>query len=309
MRWETGYFDPFNSGNARVALFSNRDKWPISTKRALFLGEAIIRFLMARHGPDWTIDWAKAQSVPRIPAVMCFGFDPEVYVWAARLALEKFPDYRARSERLQVFAIAARDLLLAIHTDEEWQYASAMSKTLADEAEIKISQFYSACAALKSAFADGLVQVLSRHLDGGDLSCVNPAMWHAEGIEFRFDSCRLNVEDPFNEPDPRRAPYWLFVDPNGFEQFITDQQPARLPSATKSGADECFTWLCKQMRASPDRRLLKREQFAATAKERFGLGSAKANVIWKEAVAETGSKWSEGGRPKKARLQENPITS
>jgi hypothetical protein len=62
----------------------------------------------------------------------------------------------------------------------------------------------------------------------------------------------------------------------------------------------CYKYLCDQMRASPDRRPKRKDEFFFDdCRKPFGVSFKDFDECWREAIKATGANWHRGGRPPK----------
>jgi hypothetical protein len=97
----------------------------------------------------------------------------------------------------------------------------------------------------------------------------------------------------------RLAPYDgrdVLVEVSAFETWL-GQRPKPQPPSSRDA--ECQAWLKAAMRASPHQRPMTRDEFSKEARDKFGVTNRHfTQVIWPNALINTGANWDKPGRPK-----------
>jgi hypothetical protein len=74
----------------------------------------------------------------------------------------------------------------------------------------------------------------------------------------------------------------------------------RQRSKPAAAAQKCADWLEQKMRASPEHKPQPKPAYCREAVENFGVSVRQFNAIWKSAIAKTGARWDQRGRPSKS---------
>jgi len=90
----------------------------------------------------------------------------------------------------------------------------------------------------------------------------------------------------------------VLLDAPAFKSWL-EHRPRPKPSDPQN--DSCQAWLETQMRASPKSRPKARIEFSREAAQKFGVSARHfKNVIWPNALTNTGARWNTSGPVKKS---------
>jgi hypothetical protein len=96
----------------------------------------------------------------------------------------------------------------------------------------------------------------------------------------------------------RYASRLVLVETTAAEAWLAS---AKTPT-TMAAANDCLSWLIKEMLASPDIRQHPKACYLDKAKKQYGVSEREFDRRWHEAIDKTGAAaWANAGRPKSAR--------
>ena len=199
----------------RLAFWKNHFLWPEDTPSHVFLARAILKVGEVLYGDKWNGKEPLAEQVEPLPETLDpFTVTAEV-LRGSSLLLEYSPDYRRRCD--------ARSKLVS-PTEEEWATIVPVAKALAEERRQSLMRFYDVCQRLARTFRNGVVLTSCRAFDGGPVRDLDCSIWNTEYFWGRFDSCRIDLSDPFSQRPSSQSGSWLFVETACFERALSGAQ-------------------------------------------------------------------------------------
>lgn len=220
-----------------------RAQWPIDCGQHIFLGRAVDALGDAMFPSRWR------QSDPTAPiedplhmlSIRSSEFRhprPENFpylILADELLRERHPHgLRAMSPPLSrsIADDAAADLRShrsIQFSDAEWAEAAVIAGEMANEDVLGLYRYDCVVRELAQAAAAGALQTGAQHPRGGKVAELGEDLWYSSDLACRFDTCRINLEDPFSEDAPSDRDCFLFVDSASLAQLLQQRDRKDAP--------------------------------------------------------------------------------
>jgi hypothetical protein len=194
--------------------------WPRDPHGYVFLGQAIDQVGRAKF-KEWTGTEPETKDVSLLPSSLAIA-DHWAKGHADRLLTGHRPDIPPR----RCYHLSDPEF-----TDEQWTVAIELARRLNGEGKPALERLRSVQDEISTASEAGTLLTAVRGPDGEMQECPRK-WWNAERLEDRFNRCKLNPHDPFDDRSlgAKRDDYlWIFVTGDGLHQFLT-----RLGSLTAS---------------------------------------------------------------------------
>ena len=221
-----GAFEP---PDPRVTFWKNSNLWPANSKDYVFAARAVVELGRAWCGSAWTDD---------VPAtVLSWELPPALNLYTPLEDIRRGVhflggvegSYRSRMPMGALFSLGAISRS-PFPTEAEWTQAVALARETAEQTWSAYLPFVNVAVRLADACKGGLVKTATRPLTGGEPIAQEWHFWNSERQWLRFETCRIDPNEPFNVISGRSGNSWLFVEQKTLNELLAGRPTSGVPT-------------------------------------------------------------------------------
>lgn len=195
--------------------------WPRDPSGYLFLGRAVEQIGFARFGTIWT--GLEFRTVARAPLPTTIVESPSAIFRALQILERVRPDHELLKRRNEPVFSVPTDAILA----DGWEIARQQS--IVDErnnAEL-CERAHEVRVEIAERCESGELETAYRKRLGGAMHRIPKDWWNTERYWYRFGSCQIIPEDPFELPRDDDRAAWIFITTDSLNRYLVSQPYSR----------------------------------------------------------------------------------
>ena len=209
----------------RQQFWRRPDFWPQDSKDHVFAARAILKLGKAYYGDEWSDDSPASNLSEDLPEEFDLYTPLEDIRRAAHILQSVSESYAARTRMGLLAAFPTTSGQSPFPTDTEWALAVATAKDDAERGRSAYLPFVFVAVGLAEACQLGTVKTATRPSAGGEPSEREWHFWNSEHLWLRFETCRIDEDNPFDTAASHSEGSWLFFDRKSFNEFVAGRPP------------------------------------------------------------------------------------